>query len=532
MPIFDFLGFAAVMLFLLVMFTALVAGANRPACKPRPGKIAKKRVGIVSYLFAVAFPPARDWRAGPLAGLHFVKEAPTDVEAALRKTLDSLTADLSGIADEMKKAKEATEKQFKDLTTHFSGVKGDNDEVKKSVEQHTKDYADLVAKTNSLVASFDALKKEIDAPIFRGGSDLAEADHKAAIELQKARFMYNGGSEVDFKVDETKLVKTADYRSALYKLMGVGPKTKDEVIRSFTDAETKAFEASGLDTAFFVPQVLGIEVDCNILCSQITDLYSPVNVTRSTFMFPVVKSYADIGSYTCDAACDAELGEAGNITWVNGHTYDWRGAFCLQKKTIQEANYDLLGFMMRSIVRSYGINRNRALITGDGKNEPLGWLKADLFPKIKTAAGKFDHVAFRRFMSSCPVEYGAVVATMHQNVFAYLASATDGEGRFIFGDGLMTFSPDDVRERLRISNCLPDPTEGGVKGDTANPFVAGSFVAAAGNWSTAYASVSKRPIFVEQYVGGSSAWCTKYQFGAEDGGFIQCAPAARTLVIG
>jgi hypothetical protein len=39
-------------------------------------------------------------------------------------------------------------------------------------------------------------------------------------------------------------------------------------------------------------------------------------------------------------------------------------------------------------------------------------------------------------------------------------------------------------------------------------------------------------MWMEQYIGGSSAWCVKYQFGAEDGGFAMCCPAARTLVVG
>jgi hypothetical protein len=34
---------------------------------------------------------------------------------------------------------------------------------------------------------------------------------------------------------------------------------------------------------------------------------------------------------------------------------------------------------------------------------------------------------------------------------------------------------------------------------------------------------------MEQFIGGSSMWCSKFQFGAKDGGFVACAPAARTF---
>jgi hypothetical protein len=130
------------------------------------------------------------------------------------------------------------------------------------------------------------------------------------------------------------------------------------------------------------------------------------------------------------------------------------------------------------------------------------------------------------------VEYGDVTAVMHQNIFAYFASKVDSTGRFIFGDGLMGFSPSDVRDRIRISNCLPDATEGLTKGSEGSPFTSGDFIMAAGVWPRAYAAVNHRPMFMEQYEGGSTAWCVKYQFGAKDGGFVACCPAARTLVAG
>jgi hypothetical protein len=312
-------------------------------------------------------------------------------------------------------------------------------------------------------------------------------------------------------------------------------------VREFTTDERKAFDMASMDIAFFSPEMLGLTIDCNIECWSLVDLYGQESVSRSTFMYPKIESYGAIGSYDCDAKCDAELGPEGNIRYLNGKTYDFRGVFCFQRKVLQEANYDLLGFMMRAAQRSYRINRNRVLMVGDGINEPLGWMTADCFTKLATPTvsvegggtrPNFNHQDFRRFLSSAPVEYGPVVAVMHQNIFGYLASAVDNNGRFIFGDGDMTFSPDSVRERIRISNCLPDATDNNTKGDAANPFTPGDFLVAAGNWEMAYKAVSKRPLWMQQFEAQSTAWCVKYVFGAEDGGFVGCCPAARQLVVG
>lgn len=450
--------------------------------------------------------------------------------------LQALTKEMSDAVGLLKKSNEKFDEHGKMLTALQKQVEATgaaDAETKAALKKHADEMADAMAKTQACQAAIETIQKNMDSPLYRGGSDLKDSDTKAAIELQRRAHIFKGGAPEDFKEDLDNLVDPADYRSAVRKLMQVGVESKARIVAGFSAAEKKAFDAASLDSAFFAPELLGIEVDCEIECASLLDLYDQINVSRSTFMYPHVTSYGDIGSYQCDAKCDAELGPEGNIAWRQGKTYDFRGVFCFNRDVLREANYDLLGFMMRAAARSHRINRNRALITGDGINEPLGWLTADCFPKIATPGPNPTHQDLRQFLASSPVEYGGpVVATMHQNVFAYFASMVDAEGRFLFGDGMMSFSPDDVRERIRISNCLPDATEGGTLGSEANPFATGSFIMAAGIWQKAYAAVTQRPMFMEQYEGGSTAWCVKYQFGAKDGGFVACCPAARTLVAG
>ena len=107
---------------------------------------------------------------------------------------------------------------------------------------------------------------------------------------------------------------------------------------------------------------------------------------------------------------------------------------------------------------------------------------------------------------------------------------SDSTGRFIFGDGQIDFTPDRVRDTIRISNCLPDATAGGTL--SGADLVPGTFLAAAGNWNMAYKVFNHQAMIMEQWIGGSSMWCSKYQFGAKDGGQVHCAEAARVLVVG
>jgi Phage capsid family len=462
---------------------------------------------------------------GIYKGAFLTKEAPAD-KAAADQALTILHAEMANIVSGLEKNRKDTDTQFTELQNTFKGVKADSDSIKADMLKHASEYALLVTQQQALQQALDQVKKEIDQPILNGGKDLEDSDRKAAVELQRRAYVYKGGDPDEFKPDMNNLVVAADYRSAMRKLMKVGLESKAKIIASFTDLERKAFEASSLDSAMFSPEMLGIELNCIVECAELLDLYNSVSVSKSAFMYPQVVDYGAIGKYTCDAKCDAEYGPEGNVTFKNGQTYDWRGVFCFNRKVLAEANYDLLGFMTNAIGRSYRINRNKSLMVGDGIDGPLGWMNANCFPLVTTAAtGKFDHIDFRMFYASTPVEYGPVTAVMHQNVFAYLAAQVDVNGRFLVGDGLLTYSPADVRERIRISNCLPDPTQD----LTVAAFPPGSFIAAAANWNAAYYAVNKRGLWMEQWQGGSTAWCVQYVFGAEDGGFPGCCNAARIL---
>jgi hypothetical protein len=464
-------------------------------------------------------------------GTFLTKEAPGDIQAK-ETGLTALHLELGNIVTALDANRKATETQFTDLTNHYKGVRADSDELKTAVLKHTADYAALVTRQQTLEQALDQVKKEIDAPIMQGGTALVESDKQAAIELQKRAFTYKGGDPEDFVPDMENLVNAVDYRAAVRKLMKVGIETKQKILRAMPEHERKAFEASSLDSAMFSPEMLGIELNCIITCAELLDLYSSVSVSKSVFMYPQVLDYGMIGKYDCDAKCDAEYGPEGNIVYKGGQVFDWRGVFCFQRKVLAEANYDLLNFMYTAVARSYRINRNRALMLGDGENEPQGWISANCFTNKKTATQQVNHIDFRLFYASCPVEYGPVVVVMHQNMFAHLAAQTDGVGRFLFGDGLMTYSPNDVRENIRISNCLPDATAGLTLGSTGSPMVTGSFICAAANWSTAFYAVNKRPLWMEQWEGKSTAWCVSYVFGAEDGSFVGCCPAGRILTVG
>jgi hypothetical protein len=407
-----------------------------------------------------------------------------------------------------------SEEHYKELHNHFDGVKSDNAEIKAKVDEKTKEFAEITAELQETKSALDMVKSQIEAPIYRNEKDLGDADRESAVELQRRSFMQKNGTDEGFKPDMENLVSIKDMRSVARKIVKTaGLESMEKIKRSFTAEETKAFDAANMDAAFFMPEILGFTPDCNPESAYLLDLYGTVNVSRSSFKYPHIQSYEDLGYYSCGSECDADVGEGGNVTVKNGQTHHFVGAFCFRKEDLAESSFDYLSFMVQSMQQ--------------------GWLTADLFPKFTTqGAQTFDHVDYRKFLFSGLREYGAHMPIMHQNVLAWLMSKVDNNGRFIFGDGDLCITPETMVDCARISNTLPDPTtdDNGVQlADEA--WTSGDFIMAMANWENAYKAVEKQPMIMEQFMGGTTLWCVKYHFDAQDGGVTHCGEAGRVLTV-
>src|SRR5262245_16235169 len=123
-------------------------------------------------LTSAAFPNIRP-------GIILRKEAPQPQltpQEIVNKAMEGLASELGDITALLDTNKKAVEKQFTDLTAHYSGLKADNDELKTAVKKHSDEYAELVIKHQALTVALDTVKKELDAPVFKGGKDLEESD--------------------------------------------------------------------------------------------------------------------------------------------------------------------------------------------------------------------------------------------------------------------------------------------------------------------------------------------------------------------
>lgn len=463
---------------------------------------------------------------------HEERDARRADDMAREVTLDQLRRELSEAVDVARKYLAAGSDSVRELSDLKSRVATLDSEMAARIKETSERAADAYAKAQAAVEVASELRRHLSRPFMDAGAT-AEHDAKASEMLQFQLHLNRGLSKDTFVYEPEKAVPIPVYRNICRKMMMIGVQTPQEFRAKLSSAERTVYEATMLDSGFFVPQVLGMMEDCTTECAYLLDLYEQITVSRQTFSWPRVEDVGNLGDYHPVPACDFPDGQAGAVSTANGRTYDFRGTFCFDRAHLNEAQFDLLDFMIRTAQRSYRIKRDAALMTGDGIDRPLGWMSANCFPKEQFGTGNPTAKDIRQFLTMVPRKYGPVTAIMHPRMLAYIMSMTNADGLFLFQPGQMMVDIVDgqTRDGVRVSECLPDPTAGGTLGSTTAPFVGGSFLMAAGNWPMAYAAVTQMPLQFQQHIGRSSMACVVYQFMAKDGGFVKCCDAARILQV-
>lgn len=445
-----------------------------------------------------------------------LKEALQDELKGLESVITTKTAEIAA--------------DYRTLHNGFDGLKASNAETAEKVKALVEKQAADTATLQATEAAVNQIKKDLDSKAFSTAkADQNDVDVKAGIEIQRRQHIHIKGSEEGFKPDMQNLPDMKAYTGALNKLAKLGLKSRSAIVAEFTPDEKKAYDAFSMDSTLFTPQMLSLIQDCDRECAYMVDLYQSATVTKSEYKYLNIQDYGAMMSYACTDTCSATDGPEGNFRVRNGQVYDLRGAICLKQDEVREAEINLLSMIEYAANRSHRINRNRSLISGDGVNQPLGWMNDPSF-ETRTLAQPNQYVSLRRALSMVSNEYGASQLVMHQNMFGYYASQIDANGRFIFGDGELAFTPDRVSEYVRVSNCLPDATEDNTKGSTADPFASGAFLFAVGAFKEAYLAVTKRPLIMAQNPSATNLWCVQYQMWAQDGGNALCGAALKKFI--
>lgn len=444
--------------------------------------------------------------------------------------LEALHAQLSTATDLFRASAQRYEEHAKEIVSLKSRIDAMDDEIKSRIEAHAKSLTDALSVAQVARDLAMDVRRQMSHPLAGTAKDIQDFDGSMQAYLAEAVHRFTASADAPFTYDAQNAIPVAKYREVARKLISrVGLSSRASVLQAMSPEERLIASHSALDSGFFVPQVLSVTKDCTYECADLLDLYQRIAVSAPSFHYLVVDSHGVYGQYVCPSTCTAPGVEPMRIRMEAGETKSFRGAFCFNREVLQRSVVDLFTFVLQAINRSYRVARNRAYMIGDGVNEPMGWVTANAFP-VRTVPGNAVTAAlFRTFWFSLPTQWLPGTIVMHPNMMRWLAAQTNTVGDFLFFSGVMFPPVDQATQGVRLSDCLPDPTQSFTVGLAGGVFPPDTMLAAVGNWSQAYRIFELSPLRVQQLEAQSNMFCVSYEFAAEDGGQVFCADAARIL---
>lgn len=445
---------------------------------------------------------------------------------------EMLTKGINDLKETILAAQVAHNDGIKALKVELEKEKTASEEQKALVKDMATKLADSATQIGNLNGIVDTMKKQLDQPLMTGNQKEARDAVKETViahlrDIHEEKHLGN----TEFKEptnEELSFIPTLI--TAQRKLV----KSKNDsdmkhIIGQMDDQEKKTMTMSQLDGFMFWPEISTIIRTCFLEPIGLQDLYDSFPIAKMSFMYPFIASHDLLGGFICSEDCGTIQAATNNIHFRQTRAYDWRATFCTTLATLEDSSINILTWMANEIALSARMTMNRSWISGNGINQPTGWLQNNTFPIMATARqGQVTAADLRAFMNAVPYEYGNIIGVMNPDTLAYFASMTDAMGRFILGDNdLFLFQTEITDNRVRLSRYLPPMVAGG----SAGTWVSGSFVAAAANWKKSYITPIRRNMMTQMLPQVNGPWCQSWAHWMQIGGDMVCGQAGRILQI-
>lgn len=422
------------------------------------------------------------------------------------------------------------EDSFRALKAELENTKAASAEQVDKVGRIATELAETKAQNDAIKSTLDAIKRQADSPVYAREPEANDHIRKSTIAFAREAHVAKHGDDREFRDDAVETGHLIALKSAQRKLLTANNEASyQHALSEMSAEERKSMSLAQLDGYLFMPEMQTVFRDCFLEPVGLGDLYDTFSVSKMSIQTPVIKDHAKLGGYICSSTCGTIAAAANNISVVTDRVYDWRGTWCATTASLEESAVNLMARMAAEMALSKRMTSNEAWINGDGVNQPKGWLNANCFPKVRTSAvGALTAADLRAFMNSLKYEYGRATVVMHPDTLAIVATMSDANGRFLFGDGALFMMTPDMSDMIRLTRYVPAlaPTAPGV-------YASGSFVAAAAVWKKAYqVPVRRNMIMQESFSGvGGTPWCKTFNFWAQDGGSTTCCEAGSILNI-
>lgn len=327
------------------------------------------------------------------------------------------------------------------------------EDVKKAVEEMGRTAAN----------SLKELQEKIAADLKAHGEKSAEAIERAEKinarldELEAAASAPGAGSKSAGGGDAT-------HKAALVKLMRRGDSglSADELKALSTDDDTSG--------GYRVPVTISNRVLENIVeISPIRELATVETITTGdTLELPVDAEELVVGK-GAERKAPTQTGTGNPFGLLRIETHEQVAMPAATQKLLEDASFDVEGWIDRKVRRRFGKAEGRAFVVGSGVDEPQGIITVAIAGGIKSfksgaAAGLGNGDALVRMSHDLEDEY-AVNGTwlMHRKALGEIRLMKDSQGRSLWQPMLADGTPAQILSRpYRTAVDMSAPTDAGV----------------------------------------------------------------------
>jgi len=285
----------------------------------------------------------------------------------------------------------------------------------------------------------------------------------------------------------------------------------------------------GANSFALSPVMANRTLSCLVDPTDLSGLVDNVSISGPSLQFLIDNARMALAAWQCESNCfsnnpSPDLNEGLGTLNIKPETI--RMVVCATSDLLEDASFDVEGWLFRKISEGMRATVNAAILLGDGVGKPLGLMSpgggipvCQVSPA--TAPGQFSFQDLLMLKYEIPIQWlDGASYLMNQRTFALLQTMSSADGRPLFGQ-FGTNAPGTgfsfAGSPINIVTQMPD-------------VAAGATPVAFGNWKRAYTIVTRKlpTMQIDPY---SAGFCRLFKFEARIGGAPLCPNAARLLRI-
>ena len=466
-----------------------------------------------------------------------------DLEGVIKTSLEELKGNVAkNIEDVMKMTRETQDqvKRAEDEAKKYGSEFGD---TKSKVSELSSKLAEIVGGMEKQAAAIERLNQELKGAGGKKEPEASDIETKAARDFMAVRHYGEAAdaSTVDkFDEDSVTAEQVQAYTKAAKlfwsKVMRTPARVR-MVEHELVHDEMKLLEPliarKSISTVthgnrfWLMPEMSDRIIRCYDETTDLSRLFSTMDISRSSVVMMKDNDVSKRALFRCELDCSPGRNPTPPLPGtVEIATHELHDSECITHQMMEDAEIDLMAWLIPRISEGFTRGRNETFLNGDGNGKPKGLMFPGNHIEVPMAALSWQFIRALPFM--LPKRFQAKGSyMMARDMIQALFTMSDGVGRPIFdqfvrfgANGEMMLDGYLVHQIDQLSNYL---TTAGAP-PVASPNI-GAKPLGFGAWQDAYLIVNRKGFFALRDPAYNACGVT-WHFGQRVGGDVLCENAS------